>query len=93
MANMSIDEIIIKVTEICKSLEVEHLTLFGSFATGTDTERSDVDFVVYNCRDKCKLLDEVDEIDTLRKIDIFFYDEIKNEYLLEDIEKYGRQIY
>ena len=33
------------------------------------------------------------EIETLRKIDIFDYDSIKNPFLLEDIEKYGKQIY
>ena len=30
---------------------------------------------------------------TLRKIDIFDYDSIHNEFLLEDIKKYGKQIY
>ena len=90
---MSIDDVITNVANVCKQCGVEKLVLIGSFATGTATPTSDIDFVVYNCRDTCKLLDEVDEIDTLRKIDIFFYDEIKNEYLLEDIEKYGRQIY
>ena len=33
------------------------------------------------------------EIDTLRKIDIFDYDSIRNPFLLEDIRKYGKQIY
>ena len=27
------------------------------------------------------------------KIDIFYYNEIHDEYLLEDIKKYGKQIY
>ena len=36
---------------------------------------------------------DIEEIDTLRKIDIFDYDSIRNEYLLEDIRKYGKQIY
>ena len=81
---MKISEIIKRVTQICRSLHVVRLDLFGSFATGTATSRSDVDFVVYG---------EVDHIDTLRKIDFFYYDEIENKYLLEDIKKYGKQIY
>lgn len=39
-------------------------------------------------------LDEMlEQIETLRKIDIFYYNEIHDEYLLEDIKKYGRKIF
>ena len=54
---------------------------------------SDIDFVVYGCKDLLKLERDLESIDTLRKIDIFDYDSIKNPFLLEDIEKYGKQIY
>ena len=37
--------------------------------------------------------DDLQQIETLRNIDIFDFDSIKNEYLLEDIKKYGKQIY
>lgn len=40
-----------------------------------------------------QLEDDLQQIETLRKIDIFDFDSIKNEYLLEDIKKYGKQIY
>ena len=83
---MPISEIIEKVTMICKKNNVKRLDLFGSFATGTATPTSDIDFVVYGC-------DNLLQIETLRKIDIFDFDNIKNEYLLEDIKKYGKQIY
>ena len=43
---MPITELIDKVTEICKANGVKRLDLFGSFATGTATDTSDVDFVV-----------------------------------------------
>ena len=46
---MPIPEIIEKVTEICKKNGVKRLDLFGSFATGTATPTSDIDFVVYGC--------------------------------------------
>lgn len=90
---MPIEELIEKVTEICRNNGVRRLDLFGSFATGTATPTSDIDFVVYGCRDLLKLEEELDEIDTLRKIDVFDFDSIKNEFLLEDIKKYGKQIY
>ena len=93
MDTMPIDEIIQRVTDICKKNQVQHLSLFGSFATGTQTPTSDIDFVVYGCKDLLKLERDLESIDTLRKIDIFDYDSIKNPFLLEDIEKYGKQIY
>ena len=54
---------------------------------------SDIDFVVYGCDNLMQLEDDILQIETLRKIDIFDFDSIKNEYLLEDIKKYGKQIY
>ena len=90
---MPVSEVIAKVTEVCKKNKVKRLDLFGSFATGTATDTSEIDFVVYGCRDFWKLENDISQIDTLRKIDLFDYDSIKNEYLLEDIKKYGKQIY
>ena len=90
---MPIPELIKRVTEICRRNGVRRLDLFGSFATGTALPTSDIDFVVYGCKDLSKVELDLEEIDTLRKIDIFDFDSIRNEYLLEDIKKYGRQIY
>lgn len=90
---MPISEVIEKVAAICKANGVERLELFGSFATGTAAPTSDIDFVVYGCKDIPRLEEAVLEIDTLRKIDIFDHDSIHNEFLLEDIRKYGKQIY
>lgn len=90
---MPVAEVIEKVALICKANGVRRLDLFGSFATGMAMPRSDIDFVVYGCGDIMRLEEALLEIDTLRKIDIFDYDSIKNEFLLEDIRKYGKQIY
>lgn len=90
---MPVSELIDKVTIICKSNGVKRLDLFGSFAAGTATPTSDIDFVVYGCPDILKLEKQLEEIDTLRKIDLFDYDNIHNEFLLEDIKEYGKQIY
>ena len=93
MSTMSIELLVQRVTEICKANDVRHLTLIGSFATGTATPTSNIDFVVYDCPDILKLEENLESIDTLRKIDIFDYNSIHNAYLLEDIKKYGKQIY
>ncbi len=90
---MPISELIDQVAAICRANGVKRLELFGSFATGTATPTSDIDFVVYGCEDTLRLEAAVAEIDTLRKIDIFDYDNIHNPYLREDIKKYGKQIY
>ena len=90
---MPVEEIKERVTEICRRHGVARLDLFGSFATGTAAPTSDIDFVVYGCKDIQKLEEDLEEIETLRKIDIFDFDSIRNEYLLEDIRKYGKQIY
>ena len=93
MNTIPISELIEKVSVICKKNGVKRLDLFGSFASGTAVSTSDIDFVVYGCNDLLKLEKELEEIETLRKIDIFDYDSIRNQYLLEDIRKYGKQIY
>lgn len=93
MSTMPVSEIIERVTKICRRNGVARLDLFGSFATGTATPTSDIDFVVYGCKDMGKLEEELEEILTLRKIDIFDFDSIGNACLLEDIRKYGKQIY
>ena len=90
---MPVSELIDKVTEICKKNGIKRLDLFGSFATGTATPTSDIDFVVYGCENLLQLEEELAGIDTLRTIDIFDYDSINNPFLLEDIKKYGKQIY
>lgn len=91
--NMTIDEIIEEVVRICKKNEVEHLSLFGSYARGTQTEKSDIDFIVYGVKDIETLREEIDEIMTLKKIDVFDYDEVCNQFLREDMDEYGRKIY
>ena len=48
---MPISDLIVKVETICKANGVKRLDLFGSFATGTATPTSDIDFVVYGCKD------------------------------------------
>ena len=93
MNTMPISELIEQVTEICKKNGVKRLDLFGSFATGTSTPTSDIDFVVYGCNNLIKVETDLEQIETLRKIDIFDYDSIHNEFLREDIHKYGKQIY
>ena len=67
---MPVQELIDRVTEICKKNGVVRLDLFVSCVTDTATDRSDIDFIVYGCNDILKLEADLEQIDTLRKIDI-----------------------
>ncbi len=71
MANMSADRIIECVTQLCGQCGVKHLSLFGSYADGTQTKYSDMDFIVYGVRDMDELRERIDDIPTLVKIDLF----------------------
>lgn len=90
---MTVEEIIEQVTMICKENHVEHLALFGSYAKGTATKYSDLDFTIYGQVDMEKLREQIDEIMTLKKIDLFEYDLCRNQYLKEDMDRYARKIY
>ena len=50
--------------------------------------------MVYGCPDLIDLEDKIeDQILTVREINLFDYDTIKNKELLEDIKDYAIQIY
>jgi len=91
--NMTVEEIIARVEAICRKNRVEHLSLFGSYARGTQTRGSDIDFVVYGAEDIESLREQVDEIETLKKIDLFDYNEVCSQNLREDMDDYGKKIY
>ena len=91
--SMTVEDIIKQVTDICKKNHVEHLSLFGSYAKGTETKYSDLDFIIYVKVDMEQLQEQVDEIMTLKKIDLFEYNLGENKYLREDMERYGKKIY
>ena len=90
---MEVKEILGEVGAICKKNHVRELFLFGSYATGTQTETSDIDIIVKGVGDIENLREEVAEIKTLKKIDIFDYDRCRNEHLLEAMDRYGQKIY
>lgn len=93
MANMPPEQIIEHVTKICKACGVSHLSLFGSYAVGTQTKYSDMDFVVYGVADMDELQERIEDIPTLVKIDLFEYDLCENPFLKEDMDLYARKIY
>ena len=89
-----VNDILNKIKSICNEYNINPI-LYGSFAKGTNRERSDLDIAI-NCNNETFNIIEdriYNEIETLRHIDLLNLNNCKNKYLLEDIKKYGKQIY
>lgn len=52
-----------------------------------------MDFFIIGGQNIGELRDEIDRIKTLKKIDLLQYESCKNQYLKEDMELYGKEIY
>ncbi|MCM1282761.1 MAG: nucleotidyltransferase domain-containing protein [Muribaculaceae bacterium] len=93
MANMPLSDILEEIKRICQEFQVEHLYLFGSYATGEATRTSDIDIVIKGGQRIPELMEQIDRIKTLKKIDVFQYDKCRNPGLREDIDRYAKKIY
>lgn len=89
---MSLEEILRRVQEICRAHGVDRVSLFGSYAAGTARPTSDIDIVIKGGRDLDLLREEIADIPTLKTIDLFVYDTIKNPYLRDDIDRYAVEL-
>ena len=67
-------------------------SLISMLRPGTNTDRSDYDIAVSGVTDYDKLIEDIDNLDTLYSIDIVNLDKCTNHLLIEDIKKYGRKI-
>lgn len=90
---MEIGEILGEIEAVCRRNHVREVFLFGSYATGTQTDTSDIDIIVKGVEDIESLREEIAEIKTLKRIDIFDYDRCRNGHLLEAMDRYGQKIY
>jgi len=86
-----------QIQKICKEVfddyKVEYCYLFGSYAKGTNQKTSDIDFIVKGVKELDIIKSQIDKIETLKRIDIFDYDNINNPILKESMDKYGKIIY
>lgn len=76
---------------------IEKAVLFGSRARGDNSAVSDYDIAIFaqtmSPIDRANVRAELDEIATLKKIDVVFIDTNVNEELLKSIEREGVTIY
>lgn len=91
------DSVLERIKEISLQFKVDKIILFGSRARGDHSSVSDYDVAIFenhlSALDKARLLDDVDEIETLKKIDIIFVQESFKDELMESIKRDGVIIY
>jgi len=91
------DSVLEQIKEISRQYKVDKIVLFGSRARGDHSPISDYDIAIFenhlSALDKACLRDEVDEIATLKKIDIIFVQENFTDKLMESIKRDGVILY
>jgi predicted nucleotidyltransferase len=91
------DEVLQKIGQVAGKYKVEKLVLFGSRARGDNSLRSDYDIAVFGNGlspvDKSCFWADIEEIDTLKKIDLVFVNESLTSELLKNIAEEGVCIY
>lgn len=89
---MTLEQILEQVKKIGEKYHAEQVILFGSFAKGTATKYSDIDIAVSGVKKIEFLRQEIEKIETLRSFDIVDMETCGNEFLVEEIRRYGRKI-
>ncbi|WP_129126307.1 nucleotidyltransferase domain-containing protein [Geomonas oryzae] len=76
---------------------IEKVTIFGSRAKGTEKPYSDIDLAVIapemDSGEFSRLLDELDALDLVFKLDVLHFDTLPQPKLRKTIELYGKQFY
>ena len=87
------DRVFRELLSYAQKHSVEKIILFGSRARGTNTERSDIDIVVYGGEFDDFYWDVKEKIHSLLMIDIIQGDTLLSEELKDEIKKEGVTIY
>lgn len=96
LSNIDLPEKIVKsLDEIFNSFEsIERVILFGSRARKENKKSSDIDLAIYGVdEEKVKIINRIDEINTLYSFDIIFVDNETSDKLVQQIKKDGVIIY
>lgn len=88
--------IVESIKKIAKGYYIEKIILFGSRARGDNKTTSDIDIAVYPMQQFQKeghFVSDIEDLETLLKIDIVFIDTNTDTRLIENIDKEGVLIY
>jgi len=89
-------KVIRSIQDLGRKYAVEKIVLFGSRARGDNQRTSDIDLAVYPLPDFSstgKLASDLDDLDTLLKIDVIFINGYVEPSLIENVEKEGVILY
>ena len=90
------NRLIQNIQEIGKSYAIQQIVLFGSRARGNHKRTSDIDLAVFllpEFNSKGHVSSDIEDLNTLLKIDTVFINEHIDPKLLENIEKEGISLY
>ena len=91
------DNVLEQIKEIAAKYKIDKMVLFGSRARGDHSPVSDYDIAVFEKGlspiDKALLSSDIEDISTLKKIDMVFIDDNITEAFLDNITKEGVVIY
>ena len=91
------DYVLSKIKEIAAKFDIEKVILFGSRARGDHSKTSDYDIAILGkdipLVDQALLREAMEEINTLKKLDVVFIDEDSDKELAENIRSEGVVIY
>jgi len=97
MRYKSVDNVIEQIKEIACKYNINKILLFGSRARGDNSLTSDYDIAVFGDGlsevDKARFSFDVDEIETLKKIDIVYVNQNVTDNLVKNIIRDGVTIY
>jgi len=89
-------QIISAIKTIADKYSVSKIILFGSRARGDNNQKSDIDLAIYTLPEftnKGHFISEMEDIETLLKIDMVFVNNDTDKKLVENIQKDGVVIY
>ena len=91
------DTLIEQMKNLFLRYDIKKVILFGSRARGDNKENSDFDFVIFDDEmselERAKFCLEVEDNDSLFKVDILFFRKDLDEMLKENIIREGQVIY
>jgi len=87
------DYVLKQIKQIAVKYNIEKIMLFGSRARGDNSNLSDYDIAVFSdnftSTNKALFSSEIEEIETLKKIDLVFVNDKLDEQLIKNITKEG----